>query len=148
MLKHFNKLKSGVLFKKIPQNMTFYTTWSSIQLYSIEEEIIFWFLISEIQMWIFFLCTSITSFLFTGPNLTHGISKHAMVKINDDLIVIGGKTVKYPSSTYSSYLNRLTFLNGELQWILLPQKLKIPRYEMVAAVIPDDFLDCSWRGWR
>ena len=62
-----------------------------------------------------------------------------MVKIDDDLIVIGGTS----SYSYSSYLNRLTFLNGKLQWILLPQKLKIPRYDMVAAVIPDDFLDCS-----
>ena len=81
-------------------------------------------------------------FLPTGPNLTHGISDHAMVKINDDLIVIGGSNL-YSSHSYSSYLNRLTFLNGKLQWILLPQKLKIPRHRMVAAVIPDDFLDCS-----
>ena len=69
-----------------------------------------------------------------------------MVKVNDDLIVIGGKSLEKGPSTITSispYLNRLTFLNGKLQWILLPQKLKIPRHGMVAAVIPDDFLDCN-----
>ena len=80
-----------------------------------------------------------SSFLFTGPNLIHGISGHAMVKINDDLIVIGGET---PTAT-SSALYRLTCSNGEFQWFTLPQKLQIPRQKMVATVIPDDFLGCN-----
>ena len=89
--------------------------------------------ISEIQMWF------LNSFLFTGPNLIHGISGHAMVKINDDLIVIGGGT----SFLLQSSLYRFTCSNGEFQWFILPQKLKIPRYRMVATVIPDDFLGCN-----
>ena len=90
--------------------------------------------ISEIQMWF------LNSFLFTGPNLIHGISGHAMVKINDDLIVIGGS---HGHEDASSALYRLTCSNGEFQWFMLPQKLKIPRYRMVATVIPDDFLGCN-----
>ena len=82
----------------------------------------------------------LNSFLFTGPNLIHGISGHAMVKINDDLIVIGGATTL---TATSSALYRLTCSNGEFQWFTLPQKLQIPRESMVATVIPDDFLGCN-----
>ena len=76
-----------------------------------------------------------TNFLFTGPNLLHGTYGHAMVKINDDLIVIGGIT----PITISSALYRLTYSNGQLQWFNLTQKFKIPRSNMVAVSIPPDF---------
>ena len=139
MLKHFDKLKSRVLFKKKTPKTRSLTQHGVLFKSGVAFISKSYF---EFRIWIL----KLPRFLLTGPNLTHGISHHAMVKVNDDLIVIGGKSVEKGPSTITSispYLNRLTFLNGKLQWILLPQKLKIPRHRMVAAVIPDDFLDCS-----
>ena len=73
---------------------------------------------------------------------------HAMVNLEGDLVVIGGQ-VQIESSLDEKYLEissdllRLTCYNRNCNWEKLSQQLKNPRSNMVALVLPDEFLECS-----
>ena len=73
---------------------------------------------------------------------------HAMVNLEGDLVVIGGQ-VQIESSLDEKYLEissdllRLTCYNRNCNWEKLSQQLKNPRSNMVAIVLPDEFLECS-----
>ena len=63
-----------------------------------------------------------------------------MVKIGKDLVVIGG----YSSlSGHSSSVFKLSCSFGNCQWTKMRQELKIPRREMVAIAVPNEFLNCG-----
>ena len=69
---------------------------------------------------------------------------HAMVNLEGDLVVIGGQVqIDEKNLEISSDLLRLTCSNGNCNWEKLSQQLKNPRSNMVAIVLPDEFLECS-----
>ena len=102
------------------------------------------YLLNEIRQPLKNICFFIIeSHIFIGPPLPKPLSSHAMVHIDGDLVVIGGKTPTKHYLDVSSDLLRLSCSNGKCNWFQLPQKLQTPRYSMVAVVLPDDFLGCT-----
>ena len=67
-----------------------------------------------------------------------GLWMHQMVSIGNDLIIIGGKS----GSTITGNMYKLSCSNNDCQMDILPQKLKTPRYDFTAIVVPDDFVEC------
>ena len=76
---------------------------------------------------------------FAGNPLPKPLNGHAIVTIGGDIIVIGG----WDGDDNQSALYKLECKNGDCQWSILPQTLKIARGQMVAMAIPDDFFDCN-----
>ena len=86
--------------------------------------------------------------LFLGPDLpkwtTKTLSRHQMVSIGHDLIVIGGHSSRIDDGYgYSNNLFKLSCNNNACNWETLSQKMKIPRVWFVAISVPDDFITCS-----
>ena len=73
-------------------------------------------------------------FLFEGPTLPRKLEGHSSVTQGSNLIVIGGA----PSNNdYLSDLYKLTLNNNQYSWSEMDVKLKIPRREFVASLIPN-----------
>jgi len=72
-----------------------------------------------------------------GPELLEKRFRHGMVRLDSDLIAIGGYN---RVSKHLSSMERLTCRNGitTCKWTLLSQKLKRARSQFVAIAIPDD----------
>ena len=71
------------------------------------------------------------------------LAGHAMLQIEEDLVVIGG-IQNLSDSQSSSALLKLTCPSGKCNWYPLPQKLKTARRSMVTTIIPDELLGCNW----
>ena len=67
---------------------------------------------------------------------------HAMLQIEEDLVVIGGGTKKH-GFIYSSAILKFTCPIGKCKWYYLPQYLKTPLLKMVTTTIPDELLGCN-----
>ena len=64
---------------------------------------------------------------------------HAMLQIEEDLVVIGGEH----NVVLSPSLIKFTCRSGKCNWYYLPQYLKTPRYHMVTTTITDELLGCN-----
>ena len=69
--------------------------------------------------------------------------RHRMVRIQKDVVVIGGE--QYWNSEWSipTSLYRMTCANKICAWTTMTQTLKIGRYYHVAIPIPDDLTNCT-----
>ena len=65
-----------------------------------------------------------------------------MLKIEEDLVVIGGQ-LNFTSNLCSSALLKFTCLGGKCNWHYLPENLKNSRRNMVATTIPNKLLHCN-----
>ena len=75
---------------------------------------------------------------------TKTLSRHQMVSIGHDLVVIGGHSERLKGG-YSNNLFKLSCSNNACKWETLSQKMKTPRYWFVAISVPDDFVACTNR---
>ena len=89
---------------------------------------------------------SLICFYCIGPNFpkwrANALSRHQMVNIGPDLIVIGGHSERLKGG-YSNDLFKLSCSNNVCDWEILSQKMHIPRYWFVAISVPDDFITCT-----
>ena len=69
---------------------------------------------------------------------------HEIVPMDNDLVVIGGKSC-YSSCEQKSSLRRLTCQNGKCDWAetVMEQQLNIARYHFIAMLLPDERTDCG-----
>ena len=72
-------------------------------------------------------------FLFEGPKLPKKLVGHSSVTQGSNLIVIGGAIF---GGDYSSDLYKLTVNNNQYRWSEMDVKLKNPRRNFVASLIP------------
>ena len=85
---------------------------------------------------------------FLGPVLPTKLEGHQMVRVGYDLVVIGGVCISSDNVwIYSKSLYKLSCCDRNCQWEELSQKLKEKRYGYVAVALPDDFLNCTLKGW-
>ena len=73
-------------------------------------------------------------FSCTGPTLPQGLTDHSIISTETNIYVNGGRN----SQPQSIILK----LEGS-QWIEIQQKLQIPRYDMVAMLIPAQLTICQ-----
>ena len=77
-------------------------------------------------------------FVVLGPALPKSLYGHAMIPLQNELVIIGGYSGGKTSSLYS-----LTCQNGECQWSKMTQELKKPRWYHTALAVPEEFADCT-----
>jgi hypothetical protein len=85
-----------------------------------------------------------------GSDLSFGIDHAKMVEdLNGGVILVGGRSVPNPGDEDSQlkyYLDTLFQLpHGEAnaEWTQMQQKLKYPRFDHVAFLVPDNIVNCS-----
>ena len=67
------------------------------------------------------------------------LCSHGMVKIDTDLVVVGGDS---PGVGFSSSLYQLTCHNHDCEWLTMSQELKNPRANFVLMTVPNESVDC------
>ena len=75
---------------------------------------------------------------FPGPDLPMGSYDHSLVKLNNDLIVLGG----YNNGRQKSIF-QLSSQNGTFSWTTLEQELDTCKHSFVAIVVPDNYFACE-----
>ena len=66
-----------------------------------------------------------------------------MVRVGNDLIVLGGNSNPLQLSGCSDSLFRLSCTNNTCKWQELAQKLESAKSGFVAIPVPDDFVTCD-----
>ena len=64
-----------------------------------------------------------------------------MISIGYDLLVLGGTPDGGGSN--SGKLYKLSCSNQVCNWETLSKELQIPRYQLTAIALPDDFVECN-----
>ena len=77
---------------------------------------------------------------FPGPQIPQGCDPWSMVTLpsGSEAVLVGCYNGSYSESIY-----KLTWQGEHLQWVTLPEKLKYPRGDAVAMLIPDSMIDCN-----
>ena len=83
----------------------------------------------------------IFTLFFEGPKLPRTLEGHSCVTQGADLIVISGGSATEANTAgeeyrVSSNLYKLKLKNGQFEWSIMNVKLKIPRQQFVASLIP------------
>ena len=78
------------------------------------------------------------SCLVAGPDLPLGIYDHASVRLNNDLIVLGG----YNNGRQNSIF-KLSSRNRILSWTTLERELGMCKHSFVAIAVPDNYFACE-----
>ena len=74
----------------------------------------------------------------TGPNLPKKLYGHAVIGLENDLLVLGGNSGFW----YEKAIHRLSCANADCIWTTMKQALKVRRQYFVAIPIPDSLSGC------
>ena len=82
-----------------------------------------------------------------GPSIPNfkALSKHQMVRIGTDLVVIGGYAygISIDFTGYNDSIFKLSCSYNFCQWERMTPKLKMGRQYFVAVALPDNFVNCN-----
>ena len=82
----------------------------------------------------------------SGPPLPHKCFRPTMIPTPDGegVILLGcdeESDIKYETEN----IYRLMWKGSELEWVIMNQKLKYPRWNLVAMLIPDELTNCNYK---
>ena len=81
-----------------------------------------------------------TTKYFSGPQLPQECDPWSMITLPSDREVV---LMGCYNGSHSENIYKLTWQGENLEWVTLPQKLKYPRGDAVAMLIPDSITDCN-----